>query len=136
MKLWPPTLLFQLPSLDCATADRFARSMLERGKAIMYRDVAQWLRIRDQILRKGVPIRQIVRDIGISRKTVRKMLKYPHPPPFRPRNRGYPKLGPHTSTVQRLVQENATLPPSVRLSARPFTNTYEIPKDFVEAIVQ
>jgi transposase len=84
----------------------------------MYRDVAQWLSIRDQVIRKGVSIRQIVRETGISRKTVRKMLNHPYPQPYRPRNRGYPKLGPHTSTVQRIIRENATLPPSARLSVK------------------
>jgi len=45
----------------------------------MYRDVAQWLSIRDQVIRKGVSMRQIVRETGISRKTVRKMLNHPYP---------------------------------------------------------
>jgi lambda repressor-like predicted transcriptional regulator len=40
----------------------------------MYRDVAQWSGIRDQVLRKGISIRQVVRETGISGKTVRKML--------------------------------------------------------------
>jgi hypothetical protein len=84
----------------------------------MYRDVAQWWGIRDQVLRKGVPIRQVVRETGISRKTVRKMLDHPFPQPYRPRNRGYPKLGPHTSSVQRMLRENTTLPPSARLSIK------------------
>lgn len=49
----------------------------------MYRDVEQWVSIRYQILRQGVPIREIEWEIGISRKTVRKMLAHPLPPPFR-----------------------------------------------------
>src|ERR1700674_5829169 len=84
----------------------------------MYRDVAQWSVIRDQILRKGASIRQVVRETGISRKTVRKMLDHPLPQPYRPRSRRYPKLGPHTSSVQRMLRENATLPPSARLSIK------------------
>ena len=78
----------------------------------MYRDVAQWSSIRDQVLRKGVSIRQVVRETGISRKTVRKMLDHPLPQPYGPRSGRYPKLGRHTSSVQRMLQENATLPPS------------------------
>jgi len=84
----------------------------------MYRDVAQWSGIRDQVLRKGVAIRQVVRETGISRKTVRKMLDHPLPQPYRPRSRRYPKLGPHTSSIQRMLRENATLPPSARLSIK------------------
>ena len=84
----------------------------------MYRDVAQWSSIRHRILRKGVSIRQVVRETGISRKTVRKMLDHPLPQPYGPRSRRYPKLGPHTASVQRMLRENATLPPSARLSVK------------------
>jgi hypothetical protein len=48
----------------------------------MYRDLAQWSGIRDQILRKGVSIRQVVRETGISYTTVRKMLDYRLPQPY------------------------------------------------------
>ena len=84
----------------------------------MYCDVAQWSSIRDQILRKGVSIRQIVRETGISRNTVRKMLDHPFPQPYQPRSRRYLKLGPHIASVRRMLQENATLPPSARLSIK------------------
>jgi hypothetical protein len=40
----------------------------------MYRDLAQWTSIRSRVLRKGALIRQVVRETGISRQTVRKML--------------------------------------------------------------
>ena len=84
----------------------------------MYRDLAQWSSIRDQVLRKGVSIRQVVRETGISYTTVRKMLDYRLPQPYPPRSRRYPKLGPHTGSVQRILRANATLPPSARLSIR------------------
>src|SRR3981189_2859419 len=78
----------------------------------MYRDLAQWSGIRDQILRKGVSIRQVVRKTDISYTTVRKMLDYPLPQPYPPRSRRYPKLGPHTGSVPRMPREKPTLPPS------------------------
>jgi len=84
----------------------------------MYRDVAQWSGIRDRVLRTGVSIRQVARETGISRETIRKMLDHSLPQPKRPRSRRYPKLGPHTGTIQRLLRENATLPPSARLSIK------------------
>jgi len=84
----------------------------------MYCDIAQWKNIRHEIIRKGVPIRQVAREMGIHRKTIRKMLNHPLPPPPVPRNRGYPKLGPHLVSIQCMLQENATLPPSARLSAK------------------
>src|SRR3954464_10421893 len=45
----------------------------------MYRDVQQWLYIRSLVLEKGRSRRQVVRETGISRKTVRKMLAPPLP---------------------------------------------------------
>jgi transposase len=84
----------------------------------MYRDVAQWSGIRDRVLRKGVSIRQVSRETGISPKTIRKMLDHSLPQPHRLRRRRYPKLGPHKGIIQRLFRENATLPPSARLSIK------------------
>jgi len=40
----------------------------------MYRDRVQWTKIRRRLLVDQVPIRQVVRETGISRKTIRKML--------------------------------------------------------------
>ncbi len=110
----------------------------------MYRDVAQWSSIRRQILREGVSIRQVVRETGISRKTVRKMLDQPAPKPYGPRSRQYPKLGPHMASIQGMLQENPTLPPSARLSAKAicdrirneegFTGSYDAVKDYVRRI--
>jgi transposase len=68
----------------------------------MYRDVAQWSGIRDRVLRKGVSIRQVARETGISPETIRKMLDHRLPQPYRPRSRRYPKLGPHTGSIQRM----------------------------------
>jgi len=110
----------------------------------MYRDVAQWSSIRNQILRDGISIRQVVRDKGISDKTVRKMVDHPLPQPYGPRSRGYPKLGPHTASVRRMLQENVTLPPSACLSVRAiyerirdeedFRGSYGSVKDYVRSI--
>ena len=82
----------------------------------MYRDVAQWAKIRHRILVEGVSQRQVVRETGISRVTIRKMLAHSHPQSYGPRSRRYPKLGPHTASIQRMLRENATLPPAARLS--------------------
>jgi hypothetical protein len=84
----------------------------------MYRDVAQWSHIRKEVLGKGVSIRQVARETGIDPKTIGKMLDHPVPLPFRSRPRTYPKLGPHIGSIQQLLRENDTLPPSARLSTR------------------
>ena len=84
----------------------------------MYRDVAQWSTIRDRILRKGISIRQVSRETGISDKTIRKMLDQTLPRPYGPRNHRYPKLGPYIAPVQRMFRENTTLPPAARWSIK------------------
>src|SRR4051794_29442885 len=91
----------------------------------MYRDVAQWTGIRRRILREGVSIRQVGRETGISCETICKMLKHPVPKPYGPRDRRYPKLGPHTVTVQRLLRENVVESEEVGLSPflRPLAQT-------------
>lgn len=110
----------------------------------MYRDVTQWSSIRNRILGKGIPIRQVVRETGISRKTVRKMLDHPLPQPYGPRKPRRPKLGPHTASVRRMLHENATLPLPARLSVKAiyerirdeegFCGSYGAVKDFARPI--
>jgi transposase len=109
----------------------------------MYRDMAQWTGIRHRILREGVSISQVVRETRISRKTI-KMLNHPRPKPYGPRGRRYPKLGPHTATVKRMLRENDTLPPSARLSTRTiyecirdeegFSGSYDCVKGYARSI--
>jgi hypothetical protein len=86
----------------------------------MFRDMAQWTSIRNQILHDGISMRQVARDTGISRETVRKVRDHPFPPPYKPRNRRYPKLGAHTVSIRRMLKENASLPPSARLSVKAY----------------
>ena len=52
---------------------------------------------------------------GIDRKTVRKMLLHECPQPYS-RAQRYPKLGPHTETIDQLAGANARSPPECRLS--------------------
>ena len=81
----------------------------------MYRDVAQWSSIRHRILQDGISIRQVVRETGISRKTVRKMLDQPLPKPYGPRAEGTRSSGhisPRSSGWSRR-RRAATLGPDV-----------------------
>jgi transposase len=84
----------------------------------MYRDVAQWLAIRHQILVQGVPIHRIARETGISRKTIRKMREQPLPLPYGVRFPHSPKLGPHTTSAQQVIDENTTPPLSAHRSIK------------------
>ena len=102
------------------------------------------LTIRHRVLVEGIPQRQIARETGISPKTIRKMLAHPHPQPYGPRSHRYPKLGPHTASIRRMLQENATLPPTARLSVQAmyerirdqegFGGSYGAVKDYVRPI--
>jgi hypothetical protein len=76
----------------------------------MYRDITQWSGIRDRVLRKGVSIRQVARETGISPETIRKMVDHPLPLPYLPRSRSYPSLGPHTGSIQRMPGAQGVAP--------------------------
>jgi transposase len=84
----------------------------------MYRDMVQWSSIRRRILQDGISIRQVARETGIDPRTIRKVLDQPLPKPYGPRTRRYPKLGPHIASVQRMVEENAALQSSTRMSIK------------------
>src|ERR1700676_2322217 len=69
----------------------------------MYRDVKQWRQIRQRILEKGEPKKQISRETSISRRTINKMLTHEHPPNYSPRRRSYPRLGPYMHRIDQLL---------------------------------
>ena len=46
----------------------------------MYRDLTLWTWIRRRVLTEGASLRQIARETGICRRTLRKMIELPAPP--------------------------------------------------------
>jgi transposase len=68
--------------------------------------------------RDGLTIRQIARQFGHSRKTVRHALVHadPHPEPLT-RNRPAPKLGPFEAVIDRILLDDETAPPKQRHTA-------------------
>src|SRR5688500_1264601 len=110
----------------------------------MYRDVAQWVHIRHRILVDGISRRQIARETGIDGKTIKKILAHPYPPQPKKRGRSHHKLDPHIATIQRLIRENATLPPSARLTVKAiyerirdedaFCGGYSTVRDFIRTV--
>ncbi len=84
----------------------------------MYRDLGQWVRIRERVLAEGVSQRQIRRETGLSRKVIARMVAHPFPPLPATRRRAWRRLGPYTASIQRLVQQNEALPPSARLNMK------------------
>jgi transposase len=77
----------------------------------MYCDVAQWHHIRQLILEKGMPKKQVSRTTGISRHTIKKMLAYENPPGYSPRPSGS-KLGPYLPAIDRILSNDASLLPA------------------------
>ncbi|MFI5088977.1 MAG: IS630 family transposase [Terriglobales bacterium] len=108
----------------------------------MFKDIAQWTRIRRRVLRGGISQRQMALETGISRQTVRKMLKFTLPPGCRrqqPIRR--PKLGPWIGVIDQIVKEDGTRPKKQRNTAKriwqrlceeqQFSGGYTIVKDYL-----
>jgi transposase len=72
----------------------------------MYTDIRQWSKIRRRVLYDGVSRKQVVRDTGISRQTIRKMLLHPTPLPYGGSRDRNPEVGPHIALMRRLLDEN------------------------------
>lgn len=86
---------------------------------------------REQIRRayfiENKSIRQIARELGHSRKTVRKALESAEAPMYTlSAPRAAPVLGPYKARIEALLEENATLPRKQRYTAR---RIYEVIRD-------
>jgi transposase len=66
--------------------------------------------------RDGKSIRQIAREFGLSRTTIRKALKHPEPVAAT-RSRPAPKLGPFQATIDQILADDESAPPKQRHSA-------------------
>ena len=101
-----------------------------------------YVRVRRACMVEGMSIREAARVFGLHRDTVRKMLMYSVPPGYRrerpPRR---PKLEPYTGVIDRILDEDLTLPKKQRHTAKRiydrlrdeygFTGKYTIVKDYV-----
>ena len=76
----------------------------------MYR-VDVYLRVRRAVMVEGKSIREVSREFGLHRDTVRKMLAYSVPPGYRrqtpPRR---PKLEPYTGVIDRILEDDLRRP--------------------------
>jgi transposase len=67
--------------------------------------------IRRAYFIEGKSLRQIARELGHSRKTVRKAIESAEPIPYTLKNpRPAPVLGPHMARIDELLEENERLP--------------------------
>ena len=67
--------------------------------------------------RDGMPIRQIARQFGHTRKTVRHVLKHAEPPAPTVRNRRAPRLGPVEPIIDQILVDDETAPHKQRHTA-------------------
>lgn len=74
----------------------------------MYRDSALWQKIRGRVLHDGASKRQVAREAGMSRKTLRKILAHEKPPGYVPRKSSYRKLGPYIPAIERFLCDPAS----------------------------
>ena len=107
----------------------------------MYK-VDMYVRVRRACMVEGMSSREAARVFGLHRDTVRKMLMYSVPPGYRrerpPRR---PKLEPYTGVIDRILDEDLSLPKKQRHTAKRiydrlrdeygFTGKYTIVKDYV-----
>ena len=84
----------------------------------MYR-VDLYLRVRRAVMVEGKSIREVSREFGLHRDTVRKMLTYSVPPGYRrqtpPRR---PKLEPFTGVIDRILEDDLARPRKQRHTAK------------------
>lgn len=84
----------------------------------MFRDMEQWNRIRQRVLRDGVSIRQIQRETGLHFETVKKILAHPQPPDFACPERGRPKLGSFMERIRGILDADKEMPRKQRHTAK------------------
>ena len=110
----------------------------------MYRDMEQWLEIRQRVLREGVSKRQILRETGMHWTTLEKILEYSCPPGYR-RSKApdKPKIGPCLERIGQILEQDKHAPKKQRRSPKSiwhilqdegFTGGYTIVKDAVREL--
>ncbi len=101
-----------------------------------------YVRVRRACMVDGMSTREAARVFGLHRDTVRKMLKYSAPPGYRrqspPRR---PKLDPYRGVIDRIMEDDRSLPSKQRHTAKriyerlraehEFPGKYTIVKDYV-----
>ena len=99
-------------------------------------------RVRRAVLVEGRSEREVAREFGISRETVRKMLRYAVPPGYqRQQPVKRPKLGPWLGVIDAILEEDKQRPAKQRHTAKRifdrlreehgFAGGYTIVKDYV-----
>jgi len=104
----------------------------------------QWIKLRQQIHNDEVPLRQLERDTGIHRQTLRKIRDNSQPPGYqRTRPILKSKMAPYVDRIKAIIKADKDVPRKQRhtakriweiLQAEGFTGGYTIVKDAVREI--
>ena len=70
----------------------------------MHKDPGRWQAVRRKVQEGDCSIHGAAREFGISRNTVRKILRHPTPLPYRRRAGSSPKLGPHMGAIRTMLE--------------------------------
>jgi transposase len=85
----------------------------------VHTDMELWNEIRRRVLVEGASKRSMCLEYGLGWRTVDKILEHPEPPGYRLKAvRGRPKLGPHTGTIDAILEDDKTAPPKQRHTAK------------------
>ena len=101
-----------------------------------------YARVRRACMVDGMSTREASRVFGLHRDTVRKMLEYPVPPGYRRQSPPHrPKLEPYRGVIDRILEDDRSLPKKQRHTAKRiygrlraehgFGGKYTIVKDYV-----
>jgi len=112
----------------------------------MYRNMNDWAEIRRRVLVDGVSRRQILRETGMHRQTLKKILEHSEPPGNRQQQlRLRKKLGAFQERIRQILKDDQAMPRKQRHTANRiwewlredgFTGGYTVVKDAVRELTQ
>jgi len=85
----------------------------------VYKDMEEWLRIRQRVIVEGVSKRQVLRETGIHWKTLEKILGVSSPPGYQ-RVAPYrkPKMGAYLGRIEEILEQDKQMPKKQRHTAK------------------
>jgi transposase len=112
----------------------------------MYRNMENWTEIRRRVLVDGVSRRQILRETGMHRQTLKKILEHSEPPGYRQQTpRPRKKLGAYLEQIRQILKDDQAMPRKQRHTAKRiwerlredgFTGGYTVVKDAVRGLAE
>jgi transposase len=110
----------------------------------VYKDMDQWIELRREIRNQQIPLRQLARETGIHRQTLRKIRDHSQPPGYQ---RTHPiqktKIGPYLDRIKSIIKSDKQMPKKQCHTAKKifeilqcegFSGGYTIVKDAVRQI--